>query len=151
MIEKIENATIYKCSHCGKVSPSLSGMKMHDKFCKKNPENVTLCRSCANCVKSYHVGEEESRCGGWMCRQYGMYGDICPDDCDGRIHETRFTCQIDGARMYAPKVKGYGEEKRKAILEHCDRQMPSIAMGCPNYKEGESEVKEGEIHDPFHN
>ena len=151
MIEKIENATIYKCSHCGKVSLSLSGMKMHDKFCKKNPENVTLCRSCANCVKSYHVGEEESRCGGWMCRQYGMYGDICPDDCDGRIHETRFTCQIDGARMYAPKVKGYWEEKRKAILEHCDRQMPSIAIGCPNYKEGEPEVKEGEIHDPFHN
>ena len=41
--------TVYKCDHCNRLSLSKSGIKTHEKFCRKNPENRTYCYKCEHC------------------------------------------------------------------------------------------------------
>ena len=43
---KVVSRTVYECEFCGKISKSKSGIKTHEKFCRKNPENKTYCYEC---------------------------------------------------------------------------------------------------------
>ena len=41
MIKK-ENATIFQCEYCNKISYSAGGMRLHEICCKKNPINLGI-------------------------------------------------------------------------------------------------------------
>lgn len=40
---------VYKCDYCNRLSLSKSGIKAHEKSCRKNPENKTYCYMCEHC------------------------------------------------------------------------------------------------------
>lgn len=46
---KVVSRTVYECEFCGKIFKSKSGIKIHEKFCRKNPENRTYCYECEHC------------------------------------------------------------------------------------------------------
>lgn len=46
---KVVSRTVYECEFCGKISKSKSGIKIHEKYCRKNPENKTYCYECKYC------------------------------------------------------------------------------------------------------
>lgn len=44
-----ETRKVYKCEHCGKWYLSASACSVHEKFCRKKPENQHKCfKFCAN-------------------------------------------------------------------------------------------------------
>lgn len=45
-MEKITNATVYKCEHCNRISFNAGAMKQHECACNKNPNNVPMCDDC---------------------------------------------------------------------------------------------------------
>ena len=43
-MQKIENATYYKCDYCGRISTKMSAMIIHERHCHKNPHNdLSMC------------------------------------------------------------------------------------------------------------
>ena len=42
-----ETKEIYKCEHCRKLYQKKNACKIHESCCKKNPNNLRACHSCA--------------------------------------------------------------------------------------------------------
>lgn len=132
-MKRIENATIYHCDYCSKVSQSKSGMRVHEISCKKNPNNLTPCASCKHCIretyyvteddKYTHYSKEEIDAEVAAREEYYNLHTYCYDRLE--YHKvTEFTCDVDGKKMYHNKVNRLSKEKREEILSRCDRQMP---------------------------
>ncbi len=49
-MQKIENATYYKCDYCGRISTKISAMIIHERHCHKNPHNDCLCVRCGYAI-----------------------------------------------------------------------------------------------------
>lgn len=79
---KVVSITVYECEFCGKISKSKSGIKTHEKFCRKNPENKTYCYECEYCKsikKEYtayrriHGGSDRVVDNAPFCSYYDAY------------------------------------------------------------------------------
>lgn len=126
---KLENQTIFKCSYCSRISKSAAGIYVHEIHCKKNPHNQLLCASCAHCRMEERLSNEGEKCRtcGWGESIYGScYG------CDGRIKITDFICDIDGSKMYSPKIKL--KASAKEVIARCDKPMVDATQTCEYYK-----------------
>lgn len=62
-MQKIENATHYKCDYCGKISSKAGAMMTHEKHCRKNPHNDNLCLRCGWAISGKAEGNVEEY--GW--------------------------------------------------------------------------------------
>jgi hypothetical protein len=47
----------YQCAYCKKVSRTITGIKLHEKVCKSNPE-VNLCSNCKYGILKYDDADE---------------------------------------------------------------------------------------------
>ena len=115
----IENTTAYKCEFCGKTSLNRGCMTQHERACKKNPKNRSLCYNCAH-LKS---GEQEDITG-YYDYFYGAYETVKTFDC----HK----CQCSGNKMFTPYH--LNEFWRTTLEEEGWTPMPSELEGCPNFK-----------------
>ena len=52
--------------------------------------------------------------------------------CDGRIKITDFICDIDGSKMYSPKIKL--KASAKEVIDRCDKPMVDATQTCEYYK-----------------
>jgi len=49
---KKTNETVYRCDHCNKAMVSAGFMKLHERMCKKNPNNQHQCfKYCKHLIK----------------------------------------------------------------------------------------------------
>ena len=108
--------TIYKCDHCNRLSLSKSGIKTHEKFCRKNPENTTYCYMCEHCesVKKEYTA------------YHRMYGGV------GRVVDNAPYCNYYDAYIIAPLLakKSWFELRDDEVL------MPVRANKvCEHFKE----------------
>lgn len=129
---KLENQTVFQCSYCSRISKSAAGIYVHEVFCKKNPHNQLLCASCEHCHREEHLSEEGEKCK--IC-DYGNRFDECfhfGKICDAKILYTNFICDIDGSRMYSPKIKL--KASAKEIIARCDKPMVDATQECKHYK-----------------
>lgn len=62
-MQKIENATYYKCDYCGRISTKMSAMIIHERHCRKNPHNDCLCVRCGWAITGKAEGNVEE--DGW--------------------------------------------------------------------------------------
>lgn len=62
-MQKIENATHYKCDYCGKISSKAGAMMTHERHCRKNPHNDNLCLRCGWAINGKAEGNVEE--DGW--------------------------------------------------------------------------------------
>ena len=58
-MQKIENATYYKCDYCGRISTKMSAMIIHERHCHKNPHNDCLCVRCGYAIVGKAKGYRE--------------------------------------------------------------------------------------------
>lgn len=104
----LENTTAYKCEYCGKVSLSKGGLAIHEKRCRRNPVNQSICTTCKWCKKvMYDINFQPM---------------------------TDFICMKDGSKMYSPKIMYRNKVARPKIIERCDRPMANALTGCENYE-----------------
>ena len=112
----IENVTIYECEWCGKKMLRKSSMTRHEKFCTRNPENVSMCRKCEN---------------------MNVYLEKLPEDSDYLTDsEIRvFRCMVTGKRLCSPKFAKRYPEISKMLVSHrlLDAKMPTEAEGCEHF------------------
>ena len=46
--------TVYSCEHCGKKMFSAGAMSLHERMCRRNPNNMHRCFAiCKHCTKEY--------------------------------------------------------------------------------------------------
>ncbi len=135
-MKKLENQTIFQCSYCSRISKSAAGIKMHEKYCKKNPHNQLICASCIHCKKEVNYSEKGKRCS--KCFNFSFDGEcsLSLEEarlCDSRIRIVDFICDIDGSKMYAPN-----KIKRKTAFEEikkrCDKPMVDATQKCEHYE-----------------
>jgi len=63
----------YKCEHCSKLYQRVKSCELHEKLCRKNPENWTPCFHCAHFVKGaveYDQMRESSDTINHYCKKY---------------------------------------------------------------------------------
>jgi len=120
---KIEQATIYKCEHCGKVQFRKGDMTRHEKWCKMNPNNLHACFNfCHNLIKSEERYEVNGGYSEWGDGYSGM--------------RTVFTCKVTGKEMYS----FIAERRKLPIVNDIDAiRMPLI---CEHYKSPEEIIEQ---------
>lgn len=144
IMEEIKDKVVYRCEHCGRLSFNKGGMMIHERGCKKNPENFTECFSCKflsvdeikinntkgkRCMFCEHAYINTSPSGGKYVEGC-TYGET--DDCDGSIYATQFVCEKTGKRMYWRKrVINMKKKIKEEIMSRCDCCMPSE---CKHYE-----------------
>lgn len=64
---EIINKPYFKCSHCGKIFSTKASIVNHEKYCKRNPHNITLCLKCGWAI----VGQAEGY------RDVEYYDGVC--------------------------------------------------------------------------
>lgn len=116
------NETVYRCDHCNKAMVSAGFMKLHEKMCKKNPNNQHQCfKYCANLIKD----QAETR------------------DEDGNVFlgQTCFSCKKKpNVELYSYKLERYKSNKKRI------EQMERMPLACELY-ECEDGHDFGEIDD----
>ncbi len=116
---KIEQATIYRCDHCGKVQFRKGDMTKHEKWYKLNPTNLHACfKFCQNLIKSEERYEVD---GGYSAYGNGYSG-----------MRTVFTCKVTGMEMYS-----FIAERRKLPVVN-DGNSIRMPIQCDHYKNPEN-------------
>lgn len=140
-MKELKNKIVYKCEYCDKISLSKGGMTIHERCCKRNPENLTPCASCMFLIREEKTipNTRGHRCK--RCQYYDVdyenygYAECTKEDsdCDGSLYTTDFICEKTGKRMYyRKKVLMMRSDKRDAIMQRCDCAMP---MECELHEE----------------
>ena len=119
-MKTLTNKTIFKCDYCNKISLNKGAMAMHEKHCKRNPNNKTMCDDCY-----------------WMCyiyekQHFFVETMLFDEEFDIPIRECVFC-----GKMYA-KLKGLLAAEVEA--EGWQKQ-PSISRGCKYYLNDEVAIK----------
>lgn len=104
---KTSTAKIYICEYCSKKSTNQGAMGRHEKSCKKNPKNDTLCKTCKHCVRS--------------------------EKCEDGYTSVFFLCNKTNNLMHSPKVLRMSNPKKMDIIAECPALMPTVSTGCPFY------------------
>jgi len=86
---KQTNEKVYRCDFCNKAIISAGSMKLHERMCKKNPNNKHKCfQYCKNLI--LEDGE----------RRTSEYGEEY-------IIEKSFLCEKTGKELYSYKLERY--------------------------------------------
>lgn len=137
-MKELKNKIVYKCEYCDKISLSKGGMTIHERCCKRNPENLTPCASCMFLLREEKIvpNTEGHRCKDCPHSYYNSFSEDnhpCGYECNGSIIHTDFICEKTGKRMYyRKKVLMMRSDKRDAIMQRCDCAMP---MECELHEE----------------
>jgi len=51
----------YKCEYCKHISPTLTGIKLHETACSRNPENWAKCSDCQHLKQDTYTWLETER------------------------------------------------------------------------------------------
>uniref|UniRef100_A0A6M3Y5D9 C2H2-type domain-containing protein n=1 Tax=viral metagenome TaxID=1070528 RepID=A0A6M3Y5D9_9ZZZZ len=108
---KQTNEKVYRCDFCNRAIVSAGSMKLHERMCKKNPQNQHQCfKYCENLVKEqFDINDED--------------GHKCS------ASEISFTCKKrPNIGLYSYKLERYKSKQKR--LENMER-MP---LECELYK-----------------
>ena len=103
---KTTNERVYRCEHCNRAIVSKGSMTLHERMCKKNPNNQHQCfKYCKYLVKEVNVDiENESEIG------------------------TMFTCTKKHIEMHSYKLERYSMNSRRVS------QLTRMPLNCEHYK-----------------
>ena len=112
--------TVYECEFCGKLSYNAGAMHNHEARCKKNPVNIPRCWGCEHLVwepEPIEVPYER------FC--YGLVSE-------GVMKVENRRCAKTGCVMYSILTS---ERKLADLQAEGFVRMPSLAEGCPDFKD----------------
>lgn len=111
----------FKCEFCSRASVNKGGMVIHERSCRNNPKNISLCASCEHLTRIENIVDAHK--------------------------ETILHCDALDKNMYHRRILYASDFKRDGILSKADTMMPSILEGCEHYNSGFTNAEEFDFFD----